>query len=114
MADRGRIGDVPGRLGAALSAGKPAGLVSAYRFGSHAAGRAHRESDVDVGVLLAWQAYPSSRERFEARLALAERLGTDRVDVVVLNDATAPGARYRHAGAAALLRGPRGGPRVRP
>jgi predicted nucleotidyltransferase len=27
-------------------------VVAAYLFGSHASGRAHRESDVDVGVLL--------------------------------------------------------------
>jgi predicted nucleotidyltransferase len=27
------------------------GVVSTYLYGSHAAGRAHRESDVDVGVL---------------------------------------------------------------
>ena len=28
------------------------GVVAVYLFGSHAAGRAHRESDVDIGVLL--------------------------------------------------------------
>ena len=28
----------------------PSGLISAYLFGSHVAGRAHRESDVDVAV----------------------------------------------------------------
>ena len=26
------------------------GIVSAYLFGSHAADRAHRESDIDIGV----------------------------------------------------------------
>jgi predicted nucleotidyltransferase len=65
-------------------------VVSAYLFGSHAAGRAHRESDVDVAVLLDWSRYPDARERFEARL----RLGTDLiavlncndVDLVILND----------------------------
>lgn len=68
-----------------------AGMVSAYLFGSHAAGRAHRESDVDVGVLLAYETYPDRRSRFEARLRLSARIGsalaTNAVDLVVLNDA---------------------------
>ena len=63
---------------------------SAYLFGSHARGRAHRESDVDVAVLLDVVRFPT-RER---RSAAAERLnaeiihtvGNNRVDVVVLND----------------------------
>ena len=29
-----------------------AGVAAVYLFGSHAEGRAHRDSDVDVGVLL--------------------------------------------------------------
>jgi predicted nucleotidyltransferase len=68
-----------------------AGLISAYLFGSHAAGRAHRESDVDVAVLLAWELYPTARDRFDERVRLgadlAAALGDDRVDLVVLNDA---------------------------
>ena len=67
------------------------GVVSVYLFGSHAEGRAHRESDVDVGVLLQHATHPAPRDRFEARIRLssklASRLGTDRVDVVILNDA---------------------------
>lgn len=47
-------------------------IVSAYLFGSHAAGRAHRESDIDVAVLLDWARYPTARERFEARLRRRE------------------------------------------
>jgi len=39
------------RLGSALQSSPVDGLVSAYLFGSRAADRAHRESDLDVGVL---------------------------------------------------------------
>jgi predicted nucleotidyltransferase len=74
-----------------LEAASPPGLVSAYLFGSHAEGRAHRDSDVDVGVLLDWGVFPTARARFEERLRLAALLATglaqDRIDVVVLNDA---------------------------
>ena len=67
----------------------PFGVVAVYLFGSHAEGRAHRESDLDVGVLLRWDAYPSARERFEMRLRLAGELAVQRmpVDVIILNDA---------------------------
>lgn len=69
----------------------PGGLVAAFLFGSHAAGRAHRESDVDIGVLLDREALPTPRGRFERGLELATRvqsaLGGERVDLVVLNDA---------------------------
>jgi predicted nucleotidyltransferase len=62
-----------------------------YLFGSQAAGRAHRESDVDVAVLLRWDVYPTPQERFEARLRLiadlSAALGRNDVDLVVLNDA---------------------------
>lgn len=67
------------------------GVVSAYLFGSHAAGRAHRESDVDVGVLLDRDRYPDRRDRFDVRVRLGseliDTLDTNEVDVVVLNDA---------------------------
>jgi hypothetical protein len=67
------------------------GIVSAYLFGSVADGRAHRESDLDIGVLLDWVIYPDARDRFEARLHLIGVLGTatrrNDVDVVILNDA---------------------------
>jgi hypothetical protein len=66
------------------------GVVSAYLFGSHAEGRAHRESDVDVAVLLDWAAYPGSSERFDARVRLTSEvigaLHRNQVDLVVLND----------------------------
>ena len=64
-------------------------VSSAYLFGSHAAGRAHRESDVDVGVLVSWKL--DRGQRFEERVRLAGALpgkvGGRPVDGVVLNDA---------------------------
>jgi predicted nucleotidyltransferase len=65
-------------------------LASAYLFGSVPEGRAHRESDVDVGVLLEWASHPTRAERFEAGIRLAGRLQAAvgrPVDLVVLNDA---------------------------
>ncbi len=77
------------RLIAALAARQ--GLVAAYLFGSRAEGRAHRESDVDLGVLLDWRRFPSAAERFELRLRwtveLGAAIGRDDLDLVVLNDA---------------------------
>ena len=68
-----------------------ADVLVAYLFGSHAEGRAHRESDVDVAVLLDRTVYPESKDRFEARVALSSDLvgllHQNEVDVVVLNDA---------------------------
>ena len=79
------------RIGQALPEAACRGLVSVYLFGSHAEGRAHRESDVDVAILLRYDAYPSARERFEERLRLSgilqAALQTQAIDVVVLNDA---------------------------
>jgi predicted nucleotidyltransferase len=67
-----------------------AGIVSVYLFGSVAEGRDHRESDVDVGVLLERQAYPTDSDRFDARIRLITEF-SDAVrreaDVVILNDA---------------------------
>ncbi len=69
----------------------PPGLVSAYLFGSHAERRAHRESDVDVAVLLSRDIHASPRARFEERIRISAwlvgELQTNLVDVVVLNDA---------------------------
>jgi len=72
-----------------LTEAPPFGVVAVYLFGSHAEGRAHRESDLDVGVLLRWDAFPSAGERFEMRLRLAGELAVQRmpVDVIILNDA---------------------------
>jgi predicted nucleotidyltransferase len=64
--------------------------VSAYLFGSHATGRAHRESDVDVGVVLDPGTHPTRRGRFELRVRLSAEIGSALrqpcVDVVILND----------------------------
>ena len=74
------------------------GLVSAYLFGSHAAGRAHRESDVDVGVCLDRRVLPERAARFELRVRLTSDLihavRCNDVDVVVLNDAPPLLARH--------------------
>jgi predicted nucleotidyltransferase len=66
------------------------GVVSAYLFGSVAEGRTHRDSDVDLGVLLDRVSHPTKASRFETRLDLAGRLRARvrrDVDVVILNDA---------------------------
>lgn len=67
------------------------GIVSVYLFGSQAAGRVHRESDVDVAVLFDLAAVASREERFEERLRLSgvisRALRRNDVDLVVLNDA---------------------------
>jgi predicted nucleotidyltransferase len=72
-------------------AGRPElGVASVYLFGSHAEGREHRESDIDLAVLLLWDRYPSARERFEARVDLTSDLihvlSHNDVDLVILND----------------------------
>jgi predicted nucleotidyltransferase len=80
--------DIVERLDRALTAA-PLGLVSAYLFGSHVSGHAHRESDVDIGVVLIRAVFPTGRERFDERVRLAAALGSGPAhpaDVVVLND----------------------------
>jgi predicted nucleotidyltransferase len=80
---------ISGLIAAALA--DVPGIVSAYLFGSVVTGRAHRESDVDIGALLEWTAYPGRQERFDARLRLigiaGAALGRNDVDLIVLNDA---------------------------
>ena len=65
--------------------------MSACLFGSHAEGRAHRESNIDIGVLLDREIYATARERFDARLSLIGELRSflesNEVDLVILNDA---------------------------
>jgi predicted nucleotidyltransferase len=69
---------------------EPFGLVSAYLYGSHAEGRIHRDSDVDVGVLLPRGTATTPRERFELRVRLSSwlvaKLQRNAVDLVILND----------------------------
>lgn len=68
----------------------PFPVVSAYLYGSHADGRAHRESDLDIAVLLPYGSLRTAKERFEVRVQLTSWLiGTlhnNNVDLVVLND----------------------------
>ena len=67
------------------------GVTSVYLFGSEAEGRAHRESDVDLAILLNRGMYPGSMDRADLALTLnAELVGVLRrneIDLVVLNDA---------------------------
>jgi predicted nucleotidyltransferase len=73
------------------------GVTAVYLFGSVAEDRPHRDSDVDVGVLLDWERFPTRDARFEARLAImaaiARAVGRNDVDLVILNDVPAPFAR---------------------
>jgi len=68
-----------------------AGVVSVYLFGSHAEGRAHRESDVDIGILFDRSVVPSKKKRFDFSLRISAdlraRTNFEGIDVVVLNDA---------------------------
>lgn len=63
------------------------GVLSVYVFGSIAEGRAHAESDIDLGVLFDRDVYPDERSRFEAQLDLRRYLSPAsvgrEVDVVV-------------------------------
>ena len=90
--------DLSATLGTLLDRAAPQGLVSAYLFGSHAEGRAHRESDVDVAVLLSRDVHASPAARFQERIRLCAwlmaELQENLVDVVVLNDAQ-PGLARR-------------------
>jgi predicted nucleotidyltransferase len=65
-------------------------VVSAYLFGSHAHGLAHRDSDVDVAVLLDREKAATARARFDLRLRLAGELiaalHCGNIDLVILND----------------------------
>jgi predicted nucleotidyltransferase len=82
---------IAGLLADALATLQPPGLASAYLFGSHARGQPHRESDVDLGLLLARDRFPNPASRFDERVRLTAllmaTLGQNAVDVVVLNDA---------------------------
>ena len=90
--------NVSGAITSVLEDRAPESLVAAYLFGSHAELRAHRESDVDVGVLLDHGHVPAARERFEEGLRLATLLmpatAGRAVDVVVLNDVPPGLARH--------------------
>jgi predicted nucleotidyltransferase len=79
------------RLSEVLAERAPRGVASVYLYGSEVEARSHRESDVDIGILLSWDVYPGARERFRERLDaagwLAAELAGRQTDVVILNDA---------------------------
>lgn len=64
-------------------------IQAAFLFGSHAAGRARADSDVDVAVLLdPGRGEADGRTRLRRVLeAFAAHVAADRLDVVILNDA---------------------------
>jgi predicted nucleotidyltransferase len=66
-----------------------AGVQAAFLFGSRATGRARPDSDIDIAVLL--ENAPPSHERkgvlWPLLTALGSELRSDRVDLVVLNEA---------------------------
>ncbi len=66
------------------------GVVAVYLFGSSIRG-AHRESDVDIGVLLDRSLYPDRSQRSRLRVDLVSdlihALRKNEVDLVILNDA---------------------------
>jgi predicted nucleotidyltransferase len=76
------------RLGAALA--KRPEVLDAYLFGSHARGQPQPHSDVDVAVFVDPARLPQSDFGFAAELTgvLMSALGTNRIDVVLLNEAT--------------------------
>jgi predicted nucleotidyltransferase len=82
---------VPDELFARVSrALQPVGGVSAALvFGSQATGQARPDSDVDIAVLLDALPPPSEKKELLWSLvgALGKELGSDRVDLVLLNDA---------------------------
>lgn len=72
-------------LGAAMAAAA-AGVEFAYLFGSAAEGRLTPRSDVDVAIFVSERADPEA-VRLDVARAVARHLGTDAVDVVLLNSA---------------------------
>ena len=72
-------------LGPALEAASPA-IAFAYLFGSAATGRVGPRSDVDIAIYLSGDTNPHDT-RLEAARVAALHLGTDAIDVVVLNTA---------------------------
>ena len=106
--DMDELGNIVGGL-ASYFAGEP-GVQAAWLFGSHAEGRSHRESDVDVAVLLEHGRFPEARARFEVRVAMTADLiavlHRNEVDLVVLNDAPPPvRPPHRSRRPAGVLRG---------
>jgi len=84
--------EAEGRLRRFFDTAGPRGVVSVYLFGSTVRDSPNREKDVDVGVLLDRAIYPTKASRSKLRVSLTgdlmAELGTNRVDVAVLNDAS--------------------------
>ena len=78
---------LPARLTCALAPRDE--VLEAYLFGSHARGKARADSDVDVAVYIDETAADEGHWGYRAELTthLMAALGTDDVDVVVLNQA---------------------------
>ncbi len=85
------VSDLKERLQEVIPRLAPPALVAVWLFGSRAEGRARAGSDLDLGLLLDRAAAPTAAARFRLRLRLgarlAEALGRDDLDLVVLNDA---------------------------
>lgn len=62
-------------------------IVAVYLFGSFARGNPRRESDVDIAVFTRESSRRRPRPRAEYVAAASKVLGTDKVDVVLLNQA---------------------------
>lgn len=60
-------------------------VVAAYLFGSRARGEEQAESDVDLAVLL--DQPPSLAEELRLRAGLTDALGSDAIDLAILNSA---------------------------
>jgi predicted nucleotidyltransferase len=70
-------------------------VVVAWLFGSHASGRTHARSDIDIAVLLAAETTKEERERWRLELIgrLSDAFRSDAIDLAILNDAP-PLLRY--------------------
>lgn len=93
-----RAGQMQELLAAAFERAELPGVVAAFLFGSHAQGTMHRDSDVDVGILLERGKFPDRLDRFDQRVRLTSWLigetHCNEVDVVILNDAPPLLARH--------------------
>lgn len=74
-----------------LELAPPDGIVAVYVFGSTVWDSPNRERDLDIGFLLDRAVYPTrlDRSKFRVRLTgdIMAELGSNRIDVVILNDA---------------------------
>lgn len=66
---------------------KKRNIAAVYLFGSHAKGKAHPKSDIDIAVLYKSTPADSFRDSLKISCDLMKEMSCDRVDVVVLNTA---------------------------